>query len=82
MLRVSGHEDLFPGCCVLLHEALDLLDEGENGFLSDDDGVLAEKMVLLASDPVLRERLSVNAAEKASGINDVQTYKNTLSSWY
>ena len=61
---------------------LDLLDEGENGFLSDDDAVLAEKMVLLASDPVLREKLSANAAEKASGINDIQTYKNALSSWY
>lgn len=61
---------------------LDLLDEGENGFLSDDDAVLAEKMVLLASDPALRERLSRSAAEKASRINDIQTYKNALSSWY
>lgn len=61
---------------------LDLLDEGENGFLSEDDEVLAEKMVLLASDPVLRERLSRSAAEKASRINDIRTYKNALSSWY
>ena len=61
---------------------LELLDEGENGFLSDDDAVLAEKMVLLASDPALRERLSRSAAEKASRINDIQTYKNALSSWY
>ena len=61
---------------------LDLLDEGENGFLSDDDAVLAEKMAALASDPALRERLSRSAAEKASRINDIQTYKNALSSWY
>ena len=61
---------------------VDLLDEGENGFMSDEDAVLAEKMVLLGSDPALRERMSRSAAEKSSRINDIRTYKNALSCWY
>jgi len=61
---------------------VDLIDEGENGFLSDEDVVLAEKVIALATDAALRETLSRNAAEKAVKINDVQTYKAAIGAWY
>ena len=61
---------------------LDLLDEGENGFLSEEDAVLAARVVQIANDPQLRERMSRNAAEKAVKINDVQTYKDAVVERY
>ena len=61
---------------------VDLLREGETGFLSDEDRVLADKMVQLSTDAALRERMSRTAAEEAVTINDVTTYKNAVSVWY
>ena len=61
---------------------VDLLDEGENGFLSDDDAVLAQKVVDLATDEALHSAMSQNAARKAVRINDIETYKNAISRWY
>lgn len=61
---------------------VDLLREGETGFLSDEDQVLADKVVQLSTDRALRERMSRKAAEEAVTINDVTTYKNAVSVWY
>jgi len=61
---------------------VDLIDEGENGFLSEEDAVFADRVVQLATDSALRETMSRNAAEKAVKINDVQTYKNAMAAWY
>ena len=61
---------------------VDLLDEGENGFLSDDDAVLSQKVVALATDSALRESMSRSAADKAIRINDVADYKHAISQWY
>ena len=61
---------------------VDLLEEGETGFLSDEDTVLADKVVALATDAGLRSRMSRKAAQKAVEINDVQTYKNAIHHWY
>ena len=61
---------------------VDLLDEGETGFLSDEDAVLAEKAVALATDPELRKRMSCIASRKAVEINDVKTYKEAIAKWY
>jgi glycosyltransferase involved in cell wall biosynthesis len=61
---------------------VDLLDEGETGFLSDEDAVLAEKAVALATDPELRNRMSCIASRKAVEINDVKTYKEAIAKWY
>ena len=61
---------------------VDLLDEGENGFLSDDDDVLAKRVVDLATDTGLHCAMSQNAAQKAIRINDIETYKNAISAWY
>lgn len=61
---------------------VDLLDEGENGFLSEEDAVLANRVVQLATDDALREAMSRNAAQKAVKINDVETYKAAVAAWY
>ena len=61
---------------------LDLIDEGENGYLSGDDAVLAERIVQIANDPALRQKLSRNDAEKAIRINDMETYKKAVAALY
>lgn len=61
---------------------VDLLEEGKTGFLSDEDAVLAQKTVQLATDAVLRGQMSQNAAQRAVEINDVHTYKNAIRQWY
>jgi len=61
---------------------VDLIDEGENGFLSDEDDVLVDSVIRLATDAALRDTMSRNAAEKAIRINDMQTYKDAVAAWY
>lgn len=61
---------------------VDLLDEGENGFLSDDDEALSGAVVRLATDSDLRRKLSENAAAKAIRINDAEAYKQAVALWY
>ena len=61
---------------------VDLIGEGEDGFLSDDDAVLAEKVLAIVTDEALHERLSRNAAEKSLKINDVATYKEAIAVHY
>ena len=61
---------------------VDLIGEGEDGFLSDDDAVLAEKVLDIVTDDALHERLSRNAAEKSLKINDVATYKEAIAVHY
>jgi len=61
---------------------LDLIDEGENGYLSAEDEILAERVVQIANDPQLRQKLSCNAAEKAIRINDMETYKKAVAALY
>lgn len=61
---------------------VDLLEEGETGFLSDEDAVLAQRVVQLATDPVLRQQMSQKAAQKAIQINDAGAYKRAVAQWY
>ena len=61
---------------------VDLLDEGQTGFLSDEDAVLVDKAVALATDAKLRDRMSAIARQKAVEINDVKTYKDAIAKWY
>lgn len=61
---------------------LDLIDEGENGYLAKEDTALVEAVLRLSSDTQLRDALSCNAAQKAVKINDIQTYKNAVAAWY
>lgn len=59
-----------------------LVTPDENGYLSDDDGELAQKVCLIATDPELRARLSENTLEKAKVLNDTKTYTARLLEAY
>lgn len=61
---------------------VDLLEEGETGFLSDEDAVLAQRVVQLSTDPQLRRYMSQRAAETAVKINDAEAYKQAVAIWY
>lgn len=61
---------------------VDLIGEGEDGFLSDDDAVLTEKVLSIVTDEALHSRLSQNAAAKSARINDVATYKEAIAVHY
>ena len=60
----------------------DLVKDGENGFLSDEDSVLAEKLCLLIENDELYQKLSKAQSEKASIINDIESYKKALREQY
>ena len=59
-----------------------LIDIGENGYLSDDDGELAKKIVEIAEDRELRDRLSKYTYEKAKRINNVEVYRQRVLDAY
>ena len=59
-----------------------LIDEGENGYLSDDDSELAEKLFSIINDPSLRARMSEYTLNKARVINDVGAYRARLLEQY
>lgn len=54
----------------------------ENGYLSDDDKELAEKIVQIATDTSLRRRLSENTLQKAKVLNDTKNYTSRLLAAY
>ena len=55
-----------------------LVKQDENGYLSDDDGELAKRVLEIATDPALRERLSKDTLAKAKVLNDTQVYTERL----
>ena len=55
-----------------------LVAQDANGYLSDDDGELAKRVVEIATDPALRERLSEDTLAKAKILNDTQVYTERL----
>jgi glycosyltransferase involved in cell wall biosynthesis len=59
-----------------------LIDEGENGYLSDDDSELAEKLFSIINDRSLRARMSEYTLKKAKEINDVAAYRARLLEQY
>jgi glycosyltransferase involved in cell wall biosynthesis len=59
-----------------------LVQQNENGYLSDDDGELAKKVVEIATDPALRERLSKDTLEKARILNNTTEYTARLLKAY
>lgn len=60
----------------------DLLDDGVNGYLTDDDAVMAEKLLKIMKDPGHREELGKNAMEKFAKINDAPKYKEAIAACY
>ena len=60
----------------------DLIENGVDGYLSDDDEVLAADIWKILDDPDHRERLSANARRKFSEINDETKYNRTILACY
>ena len=60
----------------------DLTENGINGYLSDDDNVLAESLLKIINDPAHRELLSENGKKKFAQINDETKYNETIYNCY
>lgn len=60
----------------------DLIVDGETGFLTNNDKVFVEKILQICKDKNLRERLSINAYERAKQINDLNKYKKKIEDVY
>jgi glycosyltransferase involved in cell wall biosynthesis len=60
----------------------DLLDDGINGYLTDDDEVMAEKLLAIMQDPAHRNFLGENARKKFAQINDAPKYKQAIRDCY
>ena len=60
----------------------DLLDDGVNGYLTDDDAVMAEKLLHIMNDPQHRTILGENAKKKFAEINDAPQYKQAIYDCY
>ena len=60
----------------------DLIDDGVNGYLSDDDAVMAEKLLGIMGDAAHRQSLGKNARKKFNEINDAPKYKQAIYDCY
>lgn len=60
----------------------DLLDDGVNGYLTDDDAVMAEKLLRIMGDSEHRSFLGENAKKKFAQINDAPKYKQAIFDCY
>ncbi len=60
----------------------DVITDGENGFLSNEDGILADRIVSIVSSKELFNRLSAISLEKSHKYNDLAAYKQTLDFVY
>lgn len=60
----------------------DLIDDGINGYLTDEDAVMAEKLLKIMNDPEHRRELSENAKRKFAQINDAPKYKEAIAACY
>ena len=60
----------------------DLIDDGINGYLTDDDTVMAEKLLTIMNDADHRNALGQQAQNKFSKINDAPKYKQAIFDCY
>lgn len=60
----------------------DIVECGENGFLSEDVDVLAERLVQVISDDVLWSQMSEEQKRRSEEINNIKNYKNSLLKAY
>ncbi len=61
---------------------VDLLTDGSEGYLSDDDEILAHRIVDIVTDHDLHDRLSGNIVKKFVSLNDLKEYKKEIWSIY
>ena len=60
----------------------DLIDDGINGYLTDEDEVMAQKLLAIMNDPDHRNCLGENARKKFAEINDAPKYKQAIFDCY
>lgn len=60
----------------------DLIDDGISGYLTDDDAVMAEKLLKIMNDAEHRRTLSEHAKEKFDRINDAPKYQEAIAACY
>ncbi len=60
----------------------DLIDDGVTGYLTDDDALMAEKLLAIIENPDHRNFLGENARKKFNGINDGPRYKQAIADCY
>lgn len=60
----------------------DLIDDGVNGYLTDDDAVMAETLLKIMKDDGHRKELSENTKKKFAQINDAPKYKEAIAACY
>ena len=60
----------------------DLIDNGVNGCLHEDDEVLVRELLKIMNDPAYRQMLSENAVKKFARINDAPKYQEAIAACY
>ena len=60
----------------------DLIEDGVNGYLTDDDAVMAEKLLAIMNDADHRNILGENTKKKFAEINDAPKYKQAIYDCY
>lgn len=60
----------------------DLIRSGENGYLSDDDAILAQDIEKILADPAHRQALSCQAKADFATFNDQAAYRQAICSCY
>lgn len=60
----------------------DLIQDGVNGFLSDDDEQLSEKIIFLINNVQKQAEISQNAVELSERYNDMDTYREKILQAY
>jgi glycosyltransferase involved in cell wall biosynthesis len=60
----------------------DLLDDGVNGYLTDDDEQMAQNLLKIMNDSDHRSLLGENAKKKFAQINDAPRYKQAIADCY
>nr|MBQ8244350.1 glycosyltransferase [Oscillospiraceae bacterium] len=60
----------------------DIIEDGINGYLTDDDAVMAEKLLKIMGEPEHRRMLSENTMKKFAQINDAPKYQEAIAACY
>ena len=60
----------------------DLIEDGVNGYLHDDDEILAEKLLKIMNNAEHRKMLSENTVKKFAQINDAPAYQAAIAACY
>lgn len=60
----------------------DIIENGVNGYLENDNDILARRLYEIISDPELRNQLSIASQKKFDKINNLKEYKKKIKTVY